>query len=274
MIDQTIAIYTIVDDLLKAIGHQDDQRRLMTDAEVATTAIVAALFFGGNLEKAKCCLHQTRLMPRMLSKGRLCRRLHQIAELMFALFHQLGMVFKDANTKMQYVLASFPVAVCDNIRISRTKIVQGEAFRGYIPSKKRYFYGVRIYVLATVDGIPVEIVFLTGRLHDVNVLHEMPFNLPASSEIFSDSAFTDYTIEDALKNADGIALRPVRKSNSKRADEPWVHYLKNYYRKQIETVFSEITFLFPKHIHAVTIEGFLIKVSFFIYAFALQKAFL
>jgi hypothetical protein len=152
--------------------------------------------------------------------------------------------------------------------------MQGEEFRGYIPSKKRYFYGVKVYLLATVDGIPVEIVFLPGRLHDVNVLHEMPFNLPCGSEIFSDSAFTDYTIEDALKNADGIALRPVRKGNFRRADEPWVHYLKNYYRKKIETVFSEITELFPKHIHAVTIEGFIIKVSFFIYAFALQKAFL
>jgi len=274
MIDKTIAIYTIVDDLLKAIGHQEDPRRFMTDAEVATTAIVAALFFCGNLEKAKCCLYQTRLMPRMLSKSRLCRRLHQISELMFNLFHQLGMVFKDANTEMQYVLDSFPVAVCDNIRISRCKIVQGEEFRGYISSKRRYFYGVRVYVLATVDGIPVEIVFLPGRLHDVNVLHEMPFNLPSSSEIFSDSAYTDYTIEDAMKDGDCIALRPVRKCNSKRADKPWVHYLKNYYRKKIETLFSEITELFPKHIHAVTIEGFIIKVSFFIYAFALQKAFL
>jgi hypothetical protein len=81
------------------------------------------------------------------------------------------------------------VTVCDNIRISRCKIVQGEEFRGYISSKKRYFYGVRAHVLATVDGIPVEIVFLPGRLHDVNVLKEMPFNLPPSSEIFSDSAF-------------------------------------------------------------------------------------
>jgi hypothetical protein len=70
----------------------------MTDAEVATTAIVAALFFSGNIEKAKCCLYQTRLMPRMLSKGRLCRRLPKIAELMSALFLKLGMVFKDANT--------------------------------------------------------------------------------------------------------------------------------------------------------------------------------
>jgi hypothetical protein len=69
MIDQTIAIYTIVDDLLKAIGHQDDPRRLMTDAEVATTAIVAALFFSGNIEKAKCCLYQLRLITQKTQGG-------------------------------------------------------------------------------------------------------------------------------------------------------------------------------------------------------------
>jgi len=210
----------------------------------------------------------------MLSNGRLCRRLHQIAALRSALFHQLGMVFKDANTDRQYVLASFPVAVCDTIRSSRTKIVQGEAFRGDMPSKKRYFSGVRVYVLATVDGIPVELVFLPGRRHDVKVLKEMPFHLPSYSEIFSDSAVTDYTIEAALSGADGIALRPVRKGNSKRADKPWVNYIKHYSRKQIKTAFSEITELFPQHIQAVISEGFLIKVSFFIYAFTLQKAFL
>jgi hypothetical protein len=38
MINKIIGIYAITDDILKAIGHQDDCRRLMTDAEVLTTA--------------------------------------------------------------------------------------------------------------------------------------------------------------------------------------------------------------------------------------------
>ena len=101
MIDKAIALYTIVDDLLKAIKHKDDTRRSMTDAEVITTVLIAALFFSGNIEKARSCLQQTGLMPKMLEKSRLCRRIHQIANLMSALFHQLGSVIKSANTEMK-----------------------------------------------------------------------------------------------------------------------------------------------------------------------------
>ena len=36
------------DDLLKAIGHDEDIRRQMSDAEIITTVLVAAMFFNGN----------------------------------------------------------------------------------------------------------------------------------------------------------------------------------------------------------------------------------
>jgi hypothetical protein len=42
----------------------------------------------------------------------------------------------------------------------------------------------------------------------------------------------------------------------------------------METVFSGITCAFPKFIHAVTYEGFLLKVQAFIFAFTIQKAFI
>jgi hypothetical protein len=38
MITEIIAIYAISDDLLKAIGHSEDCRTQMSDAEVITTA--------------------------------------------------------------------------------------------------------------------------------------------------------------------------------------------------------------------------------------------
>ncbi len=47
MIAEITAIYAITDDLLKAIGHTEDCRTQMSDAEVMT-ARVAARFFGGN----------------------------------------------------------------------------------------------------------------------------------------------------------------------------------------------------------------------------------
>jgi hypothetical protein len=60
----------------------------------------------------------------------------------------------------------------------------------------------------------------------------------------------------------------------RRWDEPWRAYYKQLMRKRIETVFSQITAMFPRHIHAVSLRGFLLKVSFFVIAFALDKAFI
>ncbi len=51
MLGEIVAIYAIVEDLLKAIGHQEDCRIQMNDAEVITAALVAARFFQGNQYK-------------------------------------------------------------------------------------------------------------------------------------------------------------------------------------------------------------------------------
>ncbi len=68
MLNETIAIYAIIDDLLKAIGHQDDCRRKMSDAEIMTTALVAALFFGGNQVLARAYMRDHGLIPSSAGK--------------------------------------------------------------------------------------------------------------------------------------------------------------------------------------------------------------
>ena len=53
MDDKIIAMYCLCDDLLKALHHHEDTQRQMTDAEVMTTALVAALFLRGHHESAR-----------------------------------------------------------------------------------------------------------------------------------------------------------------------------------------------------------------------------
>ncbi len=164
--------------------------------------------------------------------------------------------------------------MCDNIRIFHVKLIKSEKYRGYIASKKRYFHGVRVQLLTTKSGIPVEFVFLPGSASDVRSLNALPLNLPPGSEVYSDSAYTDYAAEDDLFETSQIVLKVMRKKNSKRKDEPWDQYMKQSTRHYVETVFSAITSLFPKSIHAVTYEGFLLKLGAFIFAFILKTAFL
>jgi len=273
MINQIIAFYCIVDDLLQALGHTEDCRRRISDAEVITTSLVAARFFGGNHAQSRDYLDEHGLIPNMLSPSRLNRRLHALADLMYTLQQQFGQLWMQLNENIEYLLDSFPVPVCDNIRIRHSRLVKGEEYRGYIASKRRYFYGIRIHLISTPDGVPVEWIFLPGEANDVRGFQTLPFNLPPGSEVYVDKGFTDYWAEDNLLDGDEITLRAIRKSNSKRADSPCLAYIKQTTRHYIETVFSQITLRFPKTIHAVTFEGFILKVSNFIWAYTLEQAF-
>jgi hypothetical protein len=51
----------------------------------------------------------------------------------------------------------------------------------------------------------------------------------------------------------------------------WEEFLGKPVRQYIETVFSGLTELFSKKIHAVTPRGFELKIVWFLLAFALQR---
>lgn len=271
MDDQIIAIYCLCDDVLKALDHYEDPQRQMSDAEVMTTAVVAALHFGGNWKGAREWLSSAGYIPRMLGKSRFNRRLHAIAELFLTVFQVLGELFKQLNTDSVYVIDSFPIAACDNIRIPRARLYQDEAYRGYIASKRRYFYGLRIHLLITANGEPVEVFLAPGADADVCALHRFHFDLPTGSTVYGDSAFTHYLVEDLMREA-GISLQPIRKQNSKRPVPPYVAYLQAKGRKIVETTGSLIERLLPKSIHAVTSRGFELKVMLFVLACSVSCA--
>jgi hypothetical protein len=274
MLNKITLLYAILDDILKRIGHTEDIRSQMSDAEVMTTCLVSAMFFGGNHRKSCDYMKDHHLIPNMLEKSRFNRRIHRLSMLMNDLFHQLGMVFKEMSEDSEYLLDSFPVPICDNIRIFNVKLINSEEYRGYTASKKRYFYGVKVQLLTTKSGIPVELSILPGEANDVRGLNSLPFNLPVGSEVYTDSGYTDYRAEDDASDAASIKLKVLRKKNSRRQDPAYEQYTKQTIRHYIETVFSQITIDFPRSIHAVTFAGFILKVESFIYAFTMKKAFL
>lgn len=108
----------------------------------------------------------------------------------------------------------------------------------------------------------------------MRALNALPLNLPPGSEVYTDAAYTDDHAEDDLLHSSEIELKVMRKKNSKRKDQPWNQYIKQCTRHYIETVFSSITCVFPKSIHAVTYKGFLLKLEALIFAFTLKQAFL
>lgn len=267
---QIVAFYFFADELLKANHLYDDPQAKMTNAEIITTVLTAARFFYGNQRTAAGFLKLYRYIPHFLSESHFNRRLHRIPlGIWQKLFSALSSYFKSAHSSNEYIVDSFPIPVCDNIRIFRSKLFSGDQYRGYIANKKRYFYGLKAHLIITTGQQPVECLLTPGGENDMSAFKRFDLDLPSGSTIYADKAYTCYEYEDFLKEND-LSLIAERKANSKRPLEGCLRYLQNYWRKRVETAFSRITSLFPKTIHAVTSRGFEIKVLAFILVYSMS----
>lgn len=269
---QIVFVYCLCDDLLKALQHREDPQCRVSDAEVLTTALVSALYFGGHFKHAHLFLHEQGYLPRSLSASRFTRRVHRCAHWLMPLFHGLAGLGHQLNAESLYIIDSIPLSACDNIRIRRCRRYQGEAWRGYQASKRRYFYGLKIHLVVTAQGHPVEFFLTPGADSDAKALKQYAFDLPQNATITGDKAYNDYGYEDLLREA-GLHLMPLRKKNSKRPLDPALTYLISTARKAVETTGSLIERLLPKHIHTVTATGFELKVGLFILACSLNFIF-
>ena len=270
--DKIISIFCLIDDLLKGIEHPEDIRRQVSDSEIILTAIVSSTSFYGNHNSAIKFMKQYGFIPNMLDKSRFNRRLHKVGSLLYKLFEIVSSYFKDFCCEMQYIIDSFPVAVCNNMRIMNCKILKEEKYRGYTASMRNYFYGVKVQLLTTKDGIPIAFHFTPGKTGDAKALGKMIDKLPVEALLYGDSAYTDYKLEDAAFERRCISLKIQRKSNAKRIDTLEQKNEKLKMRKRVETTISDIKKMFPRTIHAITLEGFLIKLTLFVFGLQLNKS--
>ena len=273
MKDFTVAIYCFIDDLLKKTQNIFiDSRRKLSDAQVITTVIISAKYFYGNQHTACVYMHE-HWGFNMPNKSNFNRILHNISDLIRQLFYHLSAIFKHLNLESVYIIDSFPVPVCKNIRISSSKLIKGEEFRGYNASKKEYFYGFKVHLISTGVGIPIEFLITAGSIHDNTALQMMDIDLPENSHLYGDAAYLNGEIKNLLLEFQQIKLKAATKKNSIEKNT-WAQELENkYFRKSIENTFSELTYKFPKKIHAVTAAGFLLKILIAIITFILHKHF-
>lgn len=304
---QITTIYCLCDDFLRAWGRRDDPQAQMTDAEVMTTALVAAAIFNGNQERSRRFLMEHGYIRAMLSKSRLNRRLHAVPESLWqALFGLLADVHRQMASASpgepaQYAVDSMPVPACDNIRIRRCRLYPcrhrvspgaggakegrtrrprtdktDEPFWGYCASKRRYFYGLRVHLLVTTGGLPVEVMLAPGAEADVAAFKSLPLDLaPGSrvfapgSRVFADAGYLDDQEQAMLSEGGDIALVNQRRGNCKRQLLPWVRYICKRERERVETVFSQLASALGRGVHAVTPRGFELKVYLTVLAYSI-----
>lgn len=208
-----------------------------------------------------------------IDKSGFIRRLHGLEFTLWNLFRGLGQSIKDLNLNSEYIIDSFPVKVCHNIRIPNCKLLKHKSYRGKCVSKREYFYGFKVQLVVDKNGIPVDYFICAGSFSDITAFKSMNLDLPADSTLYADAIYNDYQYEDLLMECDQIRLLVQRKSNLKRQHPPYIDYIIENRRKRIETTFSEIKAWMPAKIHAVTPQGFMLKVFLFIITYTIFRVF-
>ncbi|AWM32659.1 hypothetical protein DDQ68_07590 [Hymenobacter nivis] len=119
------------------------------------TALVAARYFGGNLVLGQRYMEQ-HWGQQSLNKSGFNRQLPALTDTLAGLFAPFGQLLKGLHTEARYVIDSFPVAVWHNTRCPRCKLLTGKSYHGRCASKRGWFYGFKVQVVATTNRIPVD----------------------------------------------------------------------------------------------------------------------
>ena len=188
---------------------RDDPHARLSTAEVMSVPLVATTFFDGNIDKARLFLHEYGYMPRMISKSHLNRRIHAVEHTLWqVLFRAFGPSLQGAKRpRISDVrgglstgagVQQHPYPPLPNLPFSEEGhdddgTPKKKSFRGYIASKRRYFYGLRVHSVVTGAGEPVEFSLAAGSEADVAAFKDLDLDLPEGSIICAYSRRTPTT---------------------------------------------------------------------------------
>jgi hypothetical protein len=187
--------------------------------------------------------------------SRFNRRLHRLADWLGLALEALGALFATGEA---FLIDSMPVPVCRRARARRSAKLSGKAFCGYCAAKREKFFGWRLHLVCTTDGVPVAFDLLPGGLHDLTPIHELTYGLPEGAAVYGDKAYNAGEDEASIADETGVRLVPIRKAHMRPniwADKPALRA----WRKRIEALYSQLEAMGVQRLRARTNPGLLPK---------------
>jgi len=251
-----VPIFVVIDDVMRVLGHRTHPQAGASDSEVLTVATVAACQFQNHQERAPEVVREQGYLSGNLSVSRCNRRLHALADWLPLPLDLLGDVFATGEA---FVIDSLPVPVCRRARAGRCRKVRGRAYCGYCAAKEGKFFGWRLHLIVTPQGVPASFDLLPASLHDLTPVHELAERSPAGTWLYGDKGDNSAEDEALLEGETGVRLVPIRKANMVPNPIDERVGLRRY-REKIEGVNSQLAAWGVQRLHARTQAGFMLKV--------------
>ena len=241
------ALYVRTDDLLKSAPERVPPRPKVgitpriTDAELVTLAVLQALL--GFTSEARWLRHARthvrhlfRYLPQQPGYNKRLRRLAPTVEWL------IGALARDTTvwTDDVWVVDSTPIECGRSRETARRSDLAGYAEYGYCASHSRYFWGLRLHLIATLHGLPVGFAVTGAKADERQVLLSVLAAEPGlladrhGQLLIADKNYYGREFEAALHAGGVDLLRPRRKVEPPRTGEQYFRPL----RQTIESIFD------------------------------------
>jgi hypothetical protein len=240
-----ITVYCLVVETYKMVKANYPLRHggfppALTDEEVITMEICGA-YFKLHLDKdlfAYFHSHYPHFFPNLRDRPAFVRQAANLWRVKTIIWHRLVTRSGEAENPVQ-VIDTLPLPVCTYTRARRDRCFKTLADYGHCAAKQLSYYGFKLGLRVSANGMITHFPLLCARAHDVNHLNTLVegFNglCPA------DKGFIDPFRQPLLLNRYGVKIVTPAKSNMTEQHPRSLRKFCSRIRKIVETVGSHLT---------------------------------
>jgi DDE family transposase len=260
--DLVIALYVTIDDLLEP-RHGPGCRPKLADSELVCLA-VAQVLLGYQSERRWLRAVATRLghlFPYVCGQAAYNRRLRRAAPLVASILRAVAITSPSWGDQWR-LLDATPVPCGASRETVKRSELAGWAGYGWDASHSRWYWGLKLYLLAAPDGMPVAWCLAnpkTGERQVAEALLDRAARqqvLRPGMVILADKGFAGHNFDDLVRDLEGVLARPDRR------DEPYRFGSLGGVRQWVEAIFDTLKDQLGLERHgAHTIQGVWIRIA-------------
>ncbi len=217
--DLLVALYVLADEFLpKRDPSRPGRKPRISDAEVLCLA-VAQILLDCAKERRFLRLVKRRLghlFPYVPGQSGYNKRVRELAPRIVEVLGHLARISPSWCDDLRLIDAT-PVPCGQSRQTVKRSEFAGHAAYGYCAAHSRHFWGFKLYLLATPDGMPIAFELAPANVGEREVVAEMLEGLDLEGcTVIGDKGLSGAAIEELVAGLGGLFLRPDRKDEAPR----------------------------------------------------------
>lgn len=198
--------------------------------------------------------------PNLIDRSNFNRRRKRLGEYIVRFNKQLADLMNEGENI--FLVDSIPIPVCKLAREKTSKICK-ENFetapdKGYSAVNKAYYYGYKMHLVTSVNGVFSSMELTKASVHDVQFLNEVKHSRLNNCTLIADKGYLSKTQQLDLFTSCKIKLQTPKRKNQHDKERFPIIFTKA--RKRIETLFAQLCDqLMLKRNYAKTTTGLSIR---------------